>query len=188
MLRDLQSCKPYVLEHFTDERYRAFLQVLYKDDYIAALPTLQILIKEIGISSKKFHSLLRELFEAVSINEIPMKVNQTVCVFEYVSEDKVLSFQMEGLLHIPNIGDRIELPFFARCFNNLYVKEVNHKIEINGSHKLTFMLTRNAPNFFWKFRKDEALLKKEITLQEDFEDDWLLQRKLNLGVRFKVNS
>lgn len=42
------------------------------------------------------------------------------------------------------------------------------------------MLTHNAPNLFWKFIKDEALLKNEISLKEYMGSDWDLKRKLKI--------
>jgi hypothetical protein len=189
ILVDLISIKCQLKDLFkSDERYTTIIDFLNSKDYYndpdIPYPTMKDAEQGTALSSARLRKKLLEMYEYVfdfeSGNGLQFpKVEYTFYLKNY---DIHSQFEVSHLSHIPRVGEELSLPFVKEKMGTeyFYVDKVVHYLE-NDLQRIVIWLKGGFYNSYWKIRKDEALLKKEISIDDDHKlFDFQLKEKLGM--------
>jgi len=188
ILVDLLAIQCQLKILFPEPEYEAIVAFLtakdYYNDYELAYPTLKEVEAGTRLKTASLRKLLLEMYDKVFKPETNLRLDfgKTEITF-YLNNYKIYGqFVVNDLKHLPRVGEKVELPFVNAKINSkhFYVEKVDHTFE-NNTQKILLWLKSGFYNSYWELRKDEALLKGEISLNDEYAlYDFQLKEKLGL--------
>ncbi|KGO85993.1 hypothetical protein Q765_13090 [Flavobacterium rivuli WB 3.3-2 = DSM 21788] len=168
---DLLSIQPQLDALFRDnEDYKELVKFLTSKDYYndpdIAYPTLTEVQKATGLPTSRLRKLLIEMYETLYHYESTRRLafKNTEYIFYLRNEQFRGQFTLDHLQELPRVGEEVQIPFLKARLNTelFHVEKVAHNFE-GVSHYITIWLQEGFYNSYWHARKDEAILKGEIS-------------------------
>lgn len=190
ILVDLSSVQCQLKDLFKDDdRYTSIVEFLSAKDYYndpdIPYPTMKEAENGTGLSAAQLRKKLLEMYERLFDfeNDNGLKFPKTQYTFYLTNYEMHSQFVVSQLNHVPRAGEEILLPFAKEKMGTeyFYVDKIVHYLE-NDLQTIVFWLKGGFYNSYWKIRKDEALLKKELSIDDDHKlMEFQLKDKLGLS-------
>lgn len=170
ILVDLLSIHCQLKTLFKDEeQYSAIIDFLDAKDYYndpdISYPTLKEVQEATGLSPTHVRKRLSEMYECLFGYQTPIRMDFSRTEYNfYLENNKVYEqFTLSELSQLPRVGEEFHIPFVKASLGTelFYVEKVSHIFESN-MHRIDIWLKDGFFNSYWKIRKDEAILKREI--------------------------
>ncbi|WP_163710278.1 hypothetical protein [Mangrovibacterium lignilyticum] len=171
------------------KRYDYFLQQLLGFDYFKEDGYLPISLKEIeqttGLPYTKIRTYLHLIYEDLlehEKNHLDLSVHKVEYTFSMHYFEQYAELTVNHLCVIPRVGEQVNIPFFRAKVGTttFFVDSIHHRLTHN-KHIVEINLSPGYYNYYWKFRKDEAYEKGEISIHEYYMDnEYELKEKLKL--------
>ncbi|KEY17968.1 hypothetical protein [Kaistella antarctica] len=183
LIRDMGSMRKLILKHVekNNPHYSNLAKILFEEDYYnneGEYPSGKDLMTKTRLSQTQFRKQLVEMYEDTK-GDFIYKFPKTSTSFIVKNNGRYLVLDIEDLTHIPRIGEAVEFPFFREEFHSdyLFVEDIRHRFS-DCEHMIEITLKVGTYDLYWKIRKDEALLKRELSYIDMFEDDYKLKKIL----------
>lgn len=158
----------------------------YEDD--SRPPTLKEVACLLGV---KPHILSKWIFTIytpwLDLDNPPSIGFKTVVEFHFRNMRQTAIFESQDIVFLPRKGESIYSEYFSNYLGNCwqyYVESVSHYFR-KGEHRIVVNVRDGQFNEFWSFRKDEAYVKEEISIEDYYsKDDWDLKKKLKISPYF----
>ncbi len=192
VILDISSMRKFAAKLLKEENsYNPILEyiisrnIYYDED--AKLPLIKDILKELNITYSKFKKeLIKLYYELIDQDyfdpKIPFYFDEVEYFFSLKSFDKYAHFTVKELKHVPRVGEVVEVPYFRAKLGGdyFYVERITNEFW-DGKQIVHFSLKRGMYNLYWHIRKDEAEIKREVSLNDLFDlEDYELQKKLGL--------
>lgn len=171
--------------------YNNILDYLIKQDFYydedKPMPTIKEMLQELSYTYTNFKKEVFRLYFDLIDEDYEEKydlfyMNEIEYRFSIKSYDNYAFFTIKTLNEIPRVGETIEIPFFnAKLQSTLfYVERVKHEFQ-DGKQIIYIFLKNGLYNLFWHYRKDEAELKREVSIHDLIHlPEYTLQKKLGV--------
>lgn len=191
VLYDISSMREYAKQLIgSNKEYEEFLKFILTQDYYndddLPLPTIKELEKETGFkyqTIRKFvQNIYSDLYNAQQEDKIDFCIKNIEYTFYMRYFDKSASVTVKNLPVLPRVGEEIDIPFFRTMVGttSFYVDTIYHDLT-DQRQKITIYLKPGSFNHYWKIRKDEAILKGQISRDEYWDHmDYDAKERLNL--------
>ncbi|MUV05396.1 hypothetical protein GN157_16910 [Flavobacterium rakeshii] len=190
ILVDLSSVQCQLKDLFSDDnRYNSIIDFLSAKDYYndpdVPYPTMKEVEKDTGLSASQLRKKLLEMYERIFDfeNDEGLRFSKTQYTFYLKHYELHSQFVVSKLPHVPRAGEQILLPFAKAKMGTeyFYVDKIVHYLE-NDIQNTVIWLKGGFYNSYWQIRKDEALLKRELTIDDTHKlMDFELKDKLGLS-------
>lgn len=183
LIRELGSMRKQILRFIdeTNPKYADFGRILLEKNYFdgqGSYPSMQELAERCSLNNSKIRKYLLDMYgdcKGAMVHRFP-KLRIT---FSMSFLDRFVQIDVEGLTHLPRVGENFSMPFFRDevMSEYMYVDEISHYFT-DDEHRIDLSLKVGRYEPFWKIRKDEALLKGELSWRDMHETDSILKKKL----------
>lgn len=170
ILVDLLSIHCQLKTLFKDDKgYSSIINFLDSKDYYndpdIPYPTLKEVQLATGLSPTHLRKKLSEMYERLFGYEIPIRMDFSKTEYNFYLENNKIyeQFTLSELRHLPRVGEEFHIPFVKASLGTelFYVEKISHIFE-SDIHRIDIWLKEGFFNSYWKIRKDEAILKREI--------------------------
>lgn len=170
--------------------YDALLKVIlekdiYNDDDVK-IPSIKELMERLNMPYSKVRRDLNEIYKDLENHKslgIEFPIRKVEYCFSMRYFDNRGYFILDQLPVVPRIGEEIHLPYLRAKVGTewFYVESVSHYLD-DEKQSVHITLRPGSGNIYFRFAKDEALLKGRISHNEYFDsDDYDLREKLGLS-------
>jgi hypothetical protein len=175
ILVDLSSVQCQLKDLFkNDNQYDSIIEFLSAKDYYndpdIPFPTMKEVERGTGLSTAQLRKKLLEMYERLFDfgTDHGLRFTKTQYTFYLTNYEMHSQFVVSHLNDIPRVGEEMSLPFAKEKMGTeyFYVDKVVHYLE-NDLQTIVFWLKGGFYNSYWKIRKDEALLRKEISIDDE---------------------
>lgn len=162
-----------------------FLSKYCNDD--VDLPSLKLLQSELNTTYTILHKQIQSIYEDLmnyEESEIDYSVKKVEYIFSLRYFDSYKTFKLDYLPVVPRVGENIEIPFCRAILGTqfFHVDSIHHYITAE-KQVIGIWLRHGGYNHYFKWRKDEAYLKHEISRDEYYSPmDYNIKEKLKLRV------
>ena len=180
--------KPY------QELLQAIVQIPYFSDEDGNFPTIKELSRQTGIKYDKIRKGIRQIYDDLVLERheaVPLTFSfkKTICCFVLSDRQnkRSITFETENLKVLPRVGEEITVPYFKAYLQTdwFHVESIHHHLGDN-EQLIDIFLKPGSHNLFWQFRKDEAEIRREVSIHDLYrKSDWELQDQLGVTPRFR---
>jgi hypothetical protein len=145
-----------------------------------SITTLKVVGKHTNLPQHKlrksilsFHSRLIELMED----------DKGRVEYHLSHRGRYMRIGLQGFPNLPRIGETVIVYYFSNYMrtSRYFAKHIEHELS-NGEYVISVELEGGSYNAWWEIRKDEALAKEEISIDDYyFGDDWDLMAELRIS-------
>jgi len=182
--------KEQVYDKFkNNDNYKPILDFLMAKDYLnddnIPLPTFKEMGAELGVKMYHLRKNIKDLYDEIFSNEngVKFEFKEIEMYFFLKYFESYQSFIFRNLGYLPRVGEELELPFVNAGVNTsyFYVDSITHCLQ-EGKQMIYIYLKSGSFNSYWRYRRDEAEMKREFSFDDIIKlDDYELKKKLGLG-------
>lgn len=193
MLLDIMSMRNRAMELLAEgNSYNTLLHAITAKDFYGdeslRIPSMKELAEQAGLKYEQARKQLQQIYDDLIPSlerSLPFHFKKVLYFFRLKAGQKFIWFEADQLPIVPRVGENVEVDFFKAYVGtrNFYVSEIRHSLE-NDLQIVYIDLVSGWYNSFWHYRKDQARLEGQISLEEYYShDDATLKNKLNIGNR-----
>lgn len=190
IIRDISSMREFAKNLLgKGKEYDELLSLIIEKNYYYDDDLRLLKVKDLQEKTNKTYSNIRkQLYEIYNdlLNHEDIDIEFSIKKVEYVFImhyfDNYTWFVLDNLPIMPRIGEEIDIPFFMGKMDNsrYYVESIDHYFS-DTKQSIRITLNPDSPHPYFRLRKDEAYLKREITHDEYYsKKDWKIREKLKL--------
>lgn len=159
-----------------EEQYSVIIDFLDAKDYYndpdISYPTLKEVQEATGLSTSNVRKRLSEMYERLFGYETTVRLDFHKTEYNFYLENEKMyeQFTLSELQQLPRVGEEFHIPFVKANLGTelFYVEKVSHIFE-SDIHRIDIWLKNGFFNSYWKIRKDEAILKREIGTMDTYK-------------------
>ncbi|MCF1190114.1 hypothetical protein LRR18_00845 [Mangrovimonas sp. AS39] len=140
------------------------------DDEDVSIPPLKDIYSDLGLTSSKFGNIVLKMYNSLFGWEKNLSFGNTEVIFHLEFYKIKAQFMCKNLNFIPRVGEEVKIQFVKGKMGGsfYYVDNINHRF-YGDEHIIVVHLKEGFYNQFWHFKRDEAIEKGQLSIQEQFK-------------------